>query len=72
MYKFLGASVRPVTFGDFGVYVLYAPNKAEILYQGSRDNCYLWLEMQHNMFSPGDSDIDRFIDNLNEKTESEG
>lgn len=45
------AVVRPVTFGDFGVYVTDGNNKAELVFEGTEDECYEWLSKNNTMNS---------------------
>ena len=42
------AVVRPVTFGDFGVYVTDGNNRAELVFEGTEDECYEWVSKNNN------------------------
>lgn len=36
--------VRPVSFGEFGVHKVIEPNKAEVIFKGSMDECWTFIE----------------------------
>lgn len=36
--------VRPVTFGDYGVYKTSGDNRAELVYEGTMDECYEYID----------------------------
>lgn len=47
--------VRPVTFGDLGVYVTDGNNRAEVVFEGTEDECYDWVRDNENSIESCDS-----------------
>lgn len=47
--EYVGASavVRPVTFGDYGVYITYGTNSATLVFEGTQEECYDYIDKNY-------------------------